>query len=340
MRNKIIIFLLLCISLIFSGCFSSWQEETGTIILNLGSNSRNVGGFPPNEQEEKKIEYKITFTGANDEFTLDSVGSQPVKTTVASGEWKITVEAFENVSNSNGPIGSPEKIMYAIGKETVKVKPGKPNPVTVKMSNMATVELNIDISVIENSFSEYNDIHDFISFSIYGFSSPRNPSKEADAEIPSFPTPITGPHIIPIESGKWNFYVNVFVCGNPYTFQPFNDINISPGSYKKIYFDFEGCEFPDLYSIVIEETSQGTAKVRYKGIDSDEWYTKAYVKEGSMIEIEAIPAYGYKTDWNKWKVNNMNDIIITSDQTGALEFPYFIIGEQNVTITPVFAEEE
>jgi len=60
---------------------------------------------------------------------------------------------------------------------------------------------------IENSFSEYNDIHDFISFSIYGFSSPRNPSKEADAEIPSFPTPITGPHIIPIESGKWNFYM-------------------------------------------------------------------------------------------------------------------------------------
>jgi len=127
--QKTFFLMLIFIPLIFSGCFSSWQEETGTIILSLGSNSRSLWEFPPEDGDLDELEYEITFTGANDEFTLNSVGRKSVKATVASGEWKITVEAFTYVDNQN----NWEKTIYATGKETVKVKPGQSNAVTVIM---------------------------------------------------------------------------------------------------------------------------------------------------------------------------------------------------------------
>jgi len=130
--QKTFFIILIVLLLLFSGCFSSWQEETGTIILNLGNNSRFVSGFPPEAEDLDKLEYEVTFTGANDEFTLNSVGSQPVKTTVASGEWKITVKAFTSIDNQ----GTLEKTMYAIGNENVRVRPGQSNSVKVEMSNI------------------------------------------------------------------------------------------------------------------------------------------------------------------------------------------------------------
>ena len=148
--QKTLFLTLIIFSLLFSGCFSSWQEDTGTIILNLGNNGRKSGDFPPEDTDLNNIKYEVTFTGANDEFTLNSNGSQTVKKTVTSGEWKITVKAY---TYSGSVASSPVEEIYAFGRETVIVKPGQYNPVTVKMSNKGVVELNF-VKLISNNDTE------------------------------------------------------------------------------------------------------------------------------------------------------------------------------------------
>jgi len=203
MRNKIIVFLLLCISLIFSGCFSSWQEETGTIILNLGSNSR--AALPPSDEALDKLEYEVTFTGAKEEFTLNSKGREPVKATVIPGDWKITVKAFTYVDYYNSTqVYVRERIMYAMGKETVKVKPGQSNPVAVRMSNMGEVGIFIDVK-------DYNDKdkENYI-FTVTGI--PLLSEVENDTkEYFYYESHNSGYYMIEIESGVWYFTVEVYL---------------------------------------------------------------------------------------------------------------------------------
>jgi len=220
MRNKIIVFLLLCISLIFSGCFSSWQEETGTIILNLGNNSR--AALPPNDEALDKLEYEITFTGAKEEFTLNSKGREPVKSTVIPGDWKITVKAFTYVDYYNSTqVYVRERIMYAMGKETVKVKPGQSNPVTVKMSNMGEVVIYIDIE----NFSE--EKHYITVVGVHTISEVEPDDKEI---IYYYTPPNPGYYMIEIESGVWRFEVGVYALDNATLLSSKNDlIIINPG---------------------------------------------------------------------------------------------------------------
>jgi len=218
MRNKIIIFLLLCISLIFSGCFSSWQEETGTIILNLGSNSRAAS--PPSDEALDKLEYEVTFTGANEEFTLNSKGRESVKTTVIPGDWKITVKAFTYYNNKT-QVPVRERIMYAMGKETVKVRPGQSNPVAVKMSNMGEVGIFIDVK----NFSE--EKHYITVVGVHTISEVEPDDKEI---IYDYNPPNPGYYMIEIESGVWRFEVGVYALANDTLLSSKNDlIIINPG---------------------------------------------------------------------------------------------------------------
>jgi hypothetical protein len=191
-QQKILFLTLIIFSLLFSGCFSSWQEDTGTIILNLGSNGRYVDSFPPNNPKElDELKYEITFTGTNDKFTLNSKGSQTVKTTVTTGEWKIMVKAYAYYPGPSGNV----KDIYAFGKETVIVKPGQYNPVTVKMSNKGVVEINF-VKLMSNNGTEL-------------------PVENASFDIllnwqsiePSFIG--KGPHFIELEKGKENYNINI-----------------------------------------------------------------------------------------------------------------------------------
>jgi len=191
-QQKNLFLTLIIFFLLFSGCFSSWQEDTGTIILNLGSNSRKLGDFPPEDTDLNDIKYEVTFEGANDEFTLNSNGSQSIKTTVTSGEWKIMVKAYyyghPNSTNNN----PAQWIMFAIGKKTVIVKPGQYNPVTVKMSNEGVVEFNF-VRVNGNSQVEK------YKFNIEFLQLPNN-YKTLDFLG-------KGPHKISLEKGTW--YITV-----------------------------------------------------------------------------------------------------------------------------------
>lgn len=221
MKTKTSLLTLLILLLLFSGCFSAWQEDTGTIILNLGGNSRNVENFPPTGEELNELEYEIIFSGANDEFTRTAVGSKSVNAIVMPGEWKITVKAYIDKAMDSLGGDKKERIMYAIGKETVKVRPGQSTPVKVKMSNMGEVEIifirvDKDFQVEKYKFSinfsksdyDYEDSRDFIG---------------------------KGPHLVPLERGNWEIKVNSHV-------EDIENID-NPGDYdgaiinSEVYFD-------------------------------------------------------------------------------------------------------
>ena len=220
-QQKTLFLTLIIFSLLFSGCFSSWQEDTGTIILNLGSNGRKSGDFPPKDEDLNNIKYEVTFTGANDEFTLNSKGSQSVKTTVTSGEWKITVKAYTEDNSWAGGSGLI-RTEYAFGRETVIVKPGQYNPVTVKMSNEGEVEIYF-VSV--NGDSQVEKYKFNIEF--YSNSGPKELWFTGK-----------GPHKVSLKKGEWDIKVS-----NSYIINGVSDscdgAIINGGKYK----DWDGEEF-------------------------------------------------------------------------------------------------
>jgi hypothetical protein len=351
MRNKVIILLLLCISLIFSGCFSSWQEETGTIILNLGSNSRMA--FPPTGQDQDELKYEVTFIGANDEFTVNSEGIEPVKATVIPGDWKITVKAFYYDRGNSANNRPAERIMYAIGKENVRVKPGQSNTVTVIMSNMGEIEVNIDISAIREYFSNnqypaliINDIFNHVSFKVLGHCT----NDPADYSNTLLDTTNVGPHIIPLKSGKWNFELVVYFYDNQYIVdRSYNSLtnggittNIFPGGHEKIVFSFDIEQISkddpgELYLIELNsdyDATKGTVKINCNN-DIDKWYTKAYATEGTQITIKAEPNEGFKFEgcsvWNDTEGDWLDDVEEIKDNIRHFNMP-----SSNVTITPHF----
>jgi len=226
--QKTLFLTLIIFSLLFSGCFSSWQEDTGTIILNLGSNGRYVGSFPPKGEQFDEIEYEITFTGANDEFTHNSKGSQPVKTTVTSGEWKVTVKAY---TYERGVTASPVKEIYAFGRETVIVKPCQYNPVTVKMSNEGVVEINF-VKLVSESGNELN-VED-TKFKIEFF-------KPLVGEKINELKRGRGPHLIDLEKGTWNLKVNN-VYASYFDSEEANSVNVfinNSGDCKSNGYQFD-----------------------------------------------------------------------------------------------------
>jgi len=219
--QKTLFLTLIIFSLLFSGCFSSWQEDTGTIILNLGSNGRYLDHFPPKEGEPDELEYEIIFTGTNDEFTLNSNGSQIVKTTVISGEWKITVKVY---TYKRGVTTSPVKEIYAFGRETVIVKPGQYNPVTVKMSNEGEVEIKF-VKLMSESGNELNV--ESTRFTINFFKT------SGDNNIEEIKQGI-GPHLIDLEKGTWNLYVETV-----YT----NSVDDGEAEAEKFFINNDGINY-------------------------------------------------------------------------------------------------
>jgi hypothetical protein len=216
MRTKTILFLILIsLSLLFSGCFSDWKGDTGTITLNFDNNSQsraavfppvenpatpnNLGGGGDYEVGFDEIEYEIIFSGHNEEFTLESKGKESVLAVVTPGRWEITVKAFIYETTT-----VTKRVMYAIGKETARVKPGQTTPVTVKMSNMANVNVYIDY---QGGLTNYEVLKEYISYDII------NVDKE-DLILSNVKG--RGPHRIEIPSGETYFRVDVYLNGTKF----------------------------------------------------------------------------------------------------------------------------
>jgi hypothetical protein len=107
MRNKIIILLLLCISLIFSGCFSPWAGgEEGVLTIGIGARSlARDAGFPVSNGPQwysdlplNRLLHIVTITGPGGQsHEKRFIGSNSSASfTVATGNWHIDIKAYED----------------------------------------------------------------------------------------------------------------------------------------------------------------------------------------------------------------------------------------------------
>jgi len=117
-KLSILITVFIVISL--SGCFSHWQGDAAQIVISIGGAERKVYD-PQDTTTHEKLEHEVIFTNGTKKLTFNKSGTT-FETTVAPGEWKITVNSW-----IDGEI-------YATGStpEDITLKPGL-NNVTIDM---------------------------------------------------------------------------------------------------------------------------------------------------------------------------------------------------------------
>jgi len=121
------VFGFLIIMMILSACFNPWQDSTGNIIINLGSDNSRSSLWPPQEYEIlNQLRYEILIYYEDDEIELDANGGDFIKQTVAVGLWNIKIDAFYKGKH------------FAAGSNSVNIKPGQDNLVTIEMEELDT----------------------------------------------------------------------------------------------------------------------------------------------------------------------------------------------------------
>jgi len=139
MKTKIFLFTMLCISLVFSGCFSPWAgDEQGNLIISVGGGQARdaAGGVPANINNYLHI---VTITGfGGQQHETRFVGSGKASFFVSAGRWHVEVKAYDDISNFIDNIYGLEitdtwpPLVYE-GSADVDVRAGD-NPVTIKMA--------------------------------------------------------------------------------------------------------------------------------------------------------------------------------------------------------------
>jgi len=149
MRNKVIVFLILCIAMIFSGCFSPWAGgEQGTLNISIGGGqARSTGqSFLENLNTDYFL-HIITITGPGQKQEARFMGSKSASFTVATGRWHIDVKAYDLSDHPdidiNIEITDNELPLVAEGSDDVNVKAGN-NTKEIRMRKPIDTEENKD----------------------------------------------------------------------------------------------------------------------------------------------------------------------------------------------------
>ena len=107
--------------LILTACFSPYEGETAVITINFNSNARS-SWLHDNLDILSEIEYRVTLDGPTGTHKhIIAPGTERMKFTVASGLWTVKLDAYHNDEHC------------ATGSNSVYVKAGQNNPVTIKM---------------------------------------------------------------------------------------------------------------------------------------------------------------------------------------------------------------
>jgi len=115
-----LVILVLIISITLFSCFSQWQGEEGTIIINLGAqNGRS--NWPPDTYFLQNLIHKITLTGNGLTIVIEAKTDEVVRRNVSAGFWNVKVDAYFVGAATSGPDG--EGIYYATGSSIVEVQP-------------------------------------------------------------------------------------------------------------------------------------------------------------------------------------------------------------------------
>jgi hypothetical protein len=341
-----LLLILISLSLLFSGCFSDWKGDTGTITLNFDNNSQSSAAlFPPVENPDPdtsdyrevlfdEIEYEIIFSGHNEEFTLKSKGKESVLAVVTPGRWEITVKAYIYETDTT----VPERIMYAIGKETVRVKPGYRQAVTVKMTNKASVNVYIGY---DGGLNSYEVLKEYISYDIKY----KNNNSDDD-ELNTGILQGTGPHRIEIPSGETYFGVDVYLNGTELGYGYIESIRINPGDNDvTISWTLFDENHGQPYLIFFGNSDKGEAEAYFER--DGYYYRTTYAIEGEDVFIKPIAYENFTFDFDEFESN----IIIAPSLASGPESPYEIINidsdtkikfkmpSDNITITLIFSDK-
>jgi len=96
MKTKTTLFIILCISLVFSGCFSPWAgEEQGKLIVSIGGGNGQARGVYFNGNDTDDFLHIITITGFGRKQEARFVGSGTASFFVPTGRWNIEVKAYD-----------------------------------------------------------------------------------------------------------------------------------------------------------------------------------------------------------------------------------------------------
>jgi hypothetical protein len=106
------------IVLVLGSCFEPWDDNTGTVIINMEA-SRGAQRQGDNEND---IQYKITFSGKSGKKELKAKGGKIIKTTLAAGIWKIDIEASLNGKLYTGSDVVEVKAGQTVHKDDIVLK--------------------------------------------------------------------------------------------------------------------------------------------------------------------------------------------------------------------------
>jgi hypothetical protein len=120
-------------------CFSPWNDEQGTIIINLGGGAersvQSLPEWPPSGQDLSDITHKIILKSDGEEsITIERKGVITFRQSVALGIWDITVDAYLDLITNDYPEG--KRTHYATGFTQVTVRAGINVPATVIMKQI------------------------------------------------------------------------------------------------------------------------------------------------------------------------------------------------------------
>ena len=122
-QNFMVIAIAAITALTLSACFSPWEESEGELIINLGnSGERSAMPWPPDEAGIlNDINYVITLSGRGT-IHITAKSGETIRATVSARRWNVDVKAYY------------QDKLYATGNNSVDVKAGHNNPVSIKMN--------------------------------------------------------------------------------------------------------------------------------------------------------------------------------------------------------------
>ena len=153
MRTRTLFFLLfgiLTITVLLTGCFSPWAGDKGTITISLGGSGKAHAAGRTLVNPADVSEYSITLRGPGGTITRTLNGSGSITLEPVPGTWDIDIRGYQVYYD-----GSKILTLRAIGMKTVEVKRGASARVPVTMITATEAANWNDLILAINYADEY-----------------------------------------------------------------------------------------------------------------------------------------------------------------------------------------
>ena len=145
MKYKSGIFIVV-LSFALTTCFSAYTGDTGTLVIGFGSvpSSRVL---VDTEKELPNIEHEVTLQGPGGTITKTLEGNSGLTIELAAGKWNVSIRGvgdtpdvyqWNNATGVEDPV-FPDRMLRALGWNTVDIKAGQSNTASITMKTATEV---------------------------------------------------------------------------------------------------------------------------------------------------------------------------------------------------------